>query len=284
MATYVLVHGGWHGGWCWNRVAPLLREAGHHVLTPTMTGLGERVHLTSPQVDLALHIEDIVAVLEWEDLRHVILVGHSSAGAVISGVAQRIPQRLARLVYLDAFVLREGEGVLDLVPEAARMDLLARTEQHGQGWQVPIPPLFVLGLTEAADIEWVVPKLRPQPLQTLRQPLRGDTEVVRAIPRVRHSGQGSGMEVPRNRHGARCHGHGTHDSGRFAFEPISILVTGRLYFGTRHGREPANVAAIKWRFRKLASTIRLGAAIGSGLSCSSQRSKLVAICNLSNML
>jgi pimeloyl-ACP methyl ester carboxylesterase len=182
VVTYVLVHGGWHGGWCWNQVAPLLREAGHHVLTPTMTGLGERVHLASPQVDLALHIEDIVAVLEWEDLRHVILVGHSSAGAVISGVAQRIPQRLARLVYLDAFVLREGEGVLDLVPEAARMDLLALTEQHGQGWQVPIPPLFVLGLTEAADIEWVVPKLRPQPLQTLRQPLRGDTEVVAAIP------------------------------------------------------------------------------------------------------
>ena len=102
MATYVLVHGGAHGGWCYQRVARILRAAGHDVYTPTMTGLGERSHLVGPDVDLDLHIRDICAVLQYEDLRDVILVGHSYGGMVITGVADRAADRVGRLVYLDA--------------------------------------------------------------------------------------------------------------------------------------------------------------------------------------
>ena len=108
MATYVLVHGAWHGGWCWNRVAPLLRAKGHDVYTPTLTGLGERVHLASPEVDLSTHVTDVVNVIEFEDLRNVILMGHSYGGQVITGVAGVIPQRIAQLAYLDAVVPNDG--------------------------------------------------------------------------------------------------------------------------------------------------------------------------------
>src|SRR5918997_4262365 len=103
MATYVLVHGGWHGGWCWKKVTPLLQAAEHEVYTPTLTGLGERSHLLSDAVDQETHITDVVNVLEYEDLQEVILVGHSYAGMVITGVADRLPERIGHLVYFDAF-------------------------------------------------------------------------------------------------------------------------------------------------------------------------------------
>src|SRR5574340_886568 len=110
MATFVLVHGGFHGGWCWKKVTPLLRAAGHEVYTPTLTGLGERVHLASPEIDLSTHIQDVVNVLEYEDLREVVLVGHSYGGMVIAGVADRAAPRVAHLVYFDALVAGDGEG------------------------------------------------------------------------------------------------------------------------------------------------------------------------------
>src|SRR5437879_1752139 len=104
MATFVLVHGAWHGGWCWKKLTPLLRSNGHDVFTPTLTGLGERAHLANQAIDLTTHIEDVVSTLDYEDLRGVILVGHSYGGIVISGVADRIPARIGCVVYLDAFV------------------------------------------------------------------------------------------------------------------------------------------------------------------------------------
>ena len=110
MATYVLVHGGGHGGWCYRRVARILRAAGHDVYTPTMTGLGERAHLVGSDVDLDLHIRDIAAVLHYEDLRDVILVGHSYGGMVITGVADRATGRIGRLVYLDAATPVNGQS------------------------------------------------------------------------------------------------------------------------------------------------------------------------------
>ncbi len=113
MATFVLVHGGWHGGWCWTRVRPLLRAAGHDVFTPTLTGLGERAHLAHPDIDLDTHIADIINVLEYEELQDAVLVGHSSSGAVITGVVDRAPVHLAQLVYLDALVPADGQSVLD---------------------------------------------------------------------------------------------------------------------------------------------------------------------------
>ena len=113
MATFVLVHGSHHGGWCWKKVTPLLRAAGHEVLTPTLTGLGEHVHLASPEVGLSTHIQDVVNVLEFEDIRNVVLVRHSSGGRVTVGVADRLPERIAHLVYLDAALLAHSECGLD---------------------------------------------------------------------------------------------------------------------------------------------------------------------------
>ena len=113
MAVFVLVHGGFHGGWCWRRVAVHLRVAGYEVYTPTLTGLGERAHLAIPEIGLETHIRDVLAVLEFEDLRDVILVGHSMARMVVTGVAERDSDRLAHLVYLDADVPRGGESSLD---------------------------------------------------------------------------------------------------------------------------------------------------------------------------
>ena len=115
-ATFVLVHGAWHGGWCWSRVAPLLRGAGYPVFAPTLTGLGERLHLLTPQVDLDTHVRDITSLLDYEDLHNVILVGHSYGGMVISGVAETAGTRLAQLVYLDAFLPENGKALKDYSP------------------------------------------------------------------------------------------------------------------------------------------------------------------------
>ena len=115
MATFLLIHGAWHGGWCWKKVTPLLREASHQVFTPTLTGLGERSHLAHPLIGLETHVRDVAQVLTYEDLSEVILVGHSSAGTLITAVAERVPERLAHLVYLDGFVPQDGQSTMDLI-------------------------------------------------------------------------------------------------------------------------------------------------------------------------
>src|SRR5688572_12471656 len=111
MATFVLVHGGWDGGWAWRSVAKDLQAAGHEVFTPTLTGSGERVHLASPEIGLDTHIQDIVNVLRFENLSDVLLVGHSYGGMVITGVAEQMPERIDQLIYLDAFAPRDGESL-----------------------------------------------------------------------------------------------------------------------------------------------------------------------------
>ncbi len=141
MATFVLVHGGWDGGWAWRAVAWDLIAAGHEVFTPTLTGSGERVHLATPDVDLTTHILDIVHVLRYENLHDVILVASSAGGMVITGVAEQVPERLSQLIYLDAFVPQDGQSLTDLVgPQLSGFfDELARG--MGDGWRVPhMPP------------------------------------------------------------------------------------------------------------------------------------------------
>src|SRR5437867_3729519 len=120
MTTYLLVHGGTTGGWMWKRLTPLLRAAGHEVFSPTLTGLGERSHLSNPQIGLETHIQDVLGVLEYEDIWSVILVGHSWGGMVITGVADRASHRLAHLVYLDATVPRDGQSFLDCSTRESR--------------------------------------------------------------------------------------------------------------------------------------------------------------------
>lgn len=147
MAVYAFVPGGGWGGFVWRPVATRLRAAGHDVFTPTLTGLGERAHLASPAIDLDTHIQNIVGVLEYEDLDRVVLVGHSYAGMVITGVAERVPERLAHVIYLDAVVPRDGEADVDLLDPifVREMEELART--RGEGWRLPPPPDAPRGMT-----------------------------------------------------------------------------------------------------------------------------------------
>jgi pimeloyl-ACP methyl ester carboxylesterase len=167
---FVLVHGAWHGGWCWAKVARLLRDAGHEVYTPTLTGLGERAHLARPETDLELHIQDLVAMLEAEELRQITLVGHSYAGFVITGAAARAAARIGHLVYLDAFVPEPGKCLLDYVGDLApAMREAARA--HGEGWKLPPFPPERFGVTSQRDTEWLTKHLVPQPLRTFEQPL-----------------------------------------------------------------------------------------------------------------
>lgn len=138
MARVVLVHGTTAGGWVWKTIAPRLLAAGHAVYTPTLTGLGERSHLLSPLIDLDTHITDVCNVLEFEDLTEVALVGHSYGGMVITGVADRMPERLSKLIYLDALVPHDGEAALDLIPQDQRQEMLQRVATQGMGWLLPV--------------------------------------------------------------------------------------------------------------------------------------------------
>ena len=173
MATFILVHGSMHGGWCWKRVVPWLHAAGHDVHAPTLTGLGERVHLAHAGIDLDSHIQDILGVLEYEDLRGVILVGHSYGAVVVTGVADRLPDRIAQLVYLDGAEATDGRAVIDFFPPEWRAERRAVVDTEGGGWQLPPPAdLSGLGIAGADDVAWVRPRLTPQPFKTFTQPLR----------------------------------------------------------------------------------------------------------------
>src|SRR5215218_3749420 len=139
MATFVIVHGAWSGGHAWRWLRPLLRAAGHQVFTPALTGLGERSHLANAQIDLDTHVLDVVGVLEYEDLLQVVLVGHSYGGMVITGVADRVPERLAQLVYLDAEVPMDGQSEFDLLPPEERAVYEDAARERGDGWRIPPP-------------------------------------------------------------------------------------------------------------------------------------------------
>lgn len=179
MTAFVLVHPAWFGGWCWKRVVPPLRSAGHEVHAPTLTGLGDRVHLANAGISLSTHVEDVVNVVLTEDLNHVTLVGSSSGGTVISGVADRVPERIERLVYLDAFVPSDGQSTSDLVPPDrwAALENLIRTE--GDGWMVPrfSPSPWERIVREIwqvsdEDLDWIVSRLHPTPVGHFTEPLR----------------------------------------------------------------------------------------------------------------
>ena len=166
----VLVHGAWHGGWCWDRVAPLLRATARPVHVATLTGLGERVHLARSVTGLSTHIDDVVNLITWEELKDVVLVGHSYGGLVITGVADRVPDRLAHLVFVDAAVPISGEAFQDFHPPEFAAKNRAAAEASGG---VAIPPLAAkdFGITEPRDLDWVDRRLTPHPLLTYVDPL-----------------------------------------------------------------------------------------------------------------
>lgn len=169
-SVFVLVHGGWHGGWCWREVAARLRALGHEVHAPTLSGLGDRAHLREPLGDrlgLHTHVGDVAALLVAEDLHEVVLVGHSYAGLVIEGVADRVPDRVARLVHLDSFVPDSGRSLFDLLPPQRREFYESRVQDGA----VDPPPVAALGITDPATAERVAQRLTPQPLRTFTDAL-----------------------------------------------------------------------------------------------------------------
>ena len=170
MANFVLVHGGWHGGWSYRRVAKLLRQAGHEVYTPTLTGLGERSHLAVMPINLDTHITDVVNTILWEDLSDVVLVGHSYGGMVVTGVADRISDRISALVYLDALVPEDGDTLFSLRPEF--MDpFVARVAKSGGLMVAPFPAsAYDTSLPE--DWAWIDEKATPHPFACFVQAIR----------------------------------------------------------------------------------------------------------------
>ncbi len=185
MATFVLIHGGGHGGWCWRSVARLLRGAGHEVHAPTLTGLGERRHLIGPEVTLDTHVEDVAALLFHEDLREVILVGHSYGGMVVTGAADRAADRVGRLVYLDAAIPVDGEALIDSSPGLRAFADVELVDGVRLGlWPRNVAgPLY--GLHDPALAEWAMPRLSPHPWRTFESKLRlDDPDRLRRIPRA----------------------------------------------------------------------------------------------------
>ncbi|HEX7309099.1 alpha/beta fold hydrolase [Lentzea sp.] len=176
--TYVLVHGAWHSGQCWSKVVPRLGASGRPVFAPTLTGYGETRHLLSEDTGLRTHVADVVRLLVEEDLHDVVLVGHSYAGMVISGVANEVPERIARLVYLDAMVPEHGESAFDVLPASRGM--------LGDGWRVPPPPepFGLFGVTDPADVAWVRSMLSDQTVHCLDEPVAMDHPALAAIPRT----------------------------------------------------------------------------------------------------
>jgi pimeloyl-ACP methyl ester carboxylesterase len=171
MADIVVAHGAWSAGWAWKKMRPLLSSRGHRLWTPTYTGVGERSHLARPDIDLDVHIRDVVQVLEFEDLRDIVLVGHSYGGMVATGVADRAAERIARLIYLDAFVPGDGQSLATLMSlDGAAADAWRAAAEDG--WRVPPRPLPPD--TDEADRAWAAPRRMPQPIGTLVQPLRLD--------------------------------------------------------------------------------------------------------------
>ncbi len=177
MANFGLVHGAWHGGWCWRDTAAALRAAGHTVFTPTHTGVGERAHQSAENITLETHIRDVCGCIEWEELNEVVLVGHSYGGMVITGVADRMADRIKALVYLDAFVPEHGDSLIGLVSKALPPEVAAQfvggfrgAALEGRSGQMQPIPAEVFGIA-AANRAWVDRRCVPQALATFEMPV-----------------------------------------------------------------------------------------------------------------
>ena len=184
MSTYLLVPGAWLGGWCWKYVADDLRGAGHTVIPATLTGLGERAHLLNGETGLDTHIADIIGLFEYRDLHDVILVGHSYGGTVVTGAAERIPDRIRQLVYLDASVPRDGESNDNVIGPTMAGQLRASAMSEGDGWKVPPAPYVVGRQSEHPLRSWVQERLTPHPLRPFSEPVRLRSAEAAVLPRA----------------------------------------------------------------------------------------------------
>ena len=212
MATFLLVHGAWHGGWCWKKVVPLLRRSGAQVFAPTLSGMGERSHLTErldpAAIDLDLHIQDIVQVIEYEDLDQVILVGHAYAGMVITGVAEVCPERLAHLVYLNGVVPADGESMADQLAAVRGAEFASRVRSmidRGEGFLPPPASTEEVGrrwgISDPADREWVFNHVTAQPVAAMAGQVHTGKPDAAAIPRSFIGGEQAGFQAVAERVG-----------------------------------------------------------------------------------
>ncbi|MCA9864634.1 MAG: alpha/beta hydrolase, partial [Thermomicrobiales bacterium] len=191
---FVLVHGAWAGSWIWSKVIPYLRAAGHEVHAVTLTGLGDRAHLASPEITLDTHIADVVNTILYEDLHDVVLVGHSYAGMIITGVAEQVPERLSQLVYLDAQTPTDGQNSYDadFSDEEVRNAAIAADIAGGMaagmpGFRPVAPEIadWVRGMvTDPDEAEWFIAKLVPHPLLSDQQPIKLGNPAAAALPRA----------------------------------------------------------------------------------------------------
>ena len=206
MATFVLVHGAWHGGWCWKKVAPLLRRAGSEVYTPTLTGMGERSHLAKlldpARINLDLHIRDIVHLLEYEDLKEVVLVGHAYAGMVITGTAELCPDRLGHLVYVNGVTPKDGEAMVDQLEAVRGPQFATWVRDHIERKEGFLPPPATpedlgrrWGIHDPADLEWVMARATSQPVAAFAQPVKTGRPEAQAVPRSFVGTSESGFDV-----------------------------------------------------------------------------------------
>ena len=166
--TFLVCHGAWSAGWAWKKMHPLMQAAGHRLVTPSYTGLGDRAHLVTTSIDLNSHIEDMLAVIKYEDLRDIVLVGHSYGGMVATGVADRARDKVRQLIYIDAFVPNDGQSLFDL-NEGGRAPL-QKTAREGDGWRVP--PMQTPPDTSAADVEWLSARRVHMPIKCFETPLK----------------------------------------------------------------------------------------------------------------
>lgn len=166
MGTFVLIHGAWHGDWCWDAVAATVRSAGHEVVTPTLTGLGDRVGELNPDVGLDTHVLDVENAVRTAGRRDVVLVGHSYAGMAVTGAAARLGDLVGRLVVVDGFLPERGETALELLPERAAAHYRDSAAEIGDGWRVPPRPLANLGVTDQRVIDELAPRLTDHPFKT----------------------------------------------------------------------------------------------------------------------
>lgn len=192
MATFVLVPGAWLGGWVWEPTARRLRERGHDVHPVTLTGLGERARLAGPEVDLDTHVEDVVRLVGDEGLDEVVLLGHSYAGIVVTGAADRIPERLAKLVYLESGPVSDGVAYLDMEDPKARERDQRQVAETGDGWRLAMPSWDELERVNGASLEglgvaertWVRDHATDHPFGTYTQPLRLRKVPSASLPKV----------------------------------------------------------------------------------------------------
>lgn len=170
--TYVLVHGAYGGGWIWRDVAARLRRQGHQVWTPTQTGLGERSHLLSREITVDTHVQDVASLIEMEDLHDIVLVGHSYGGMAVTGVADRMTNRISRIVYLDALIPENGDSAFALLPAGMADARRKAALDQGAGVALPVPGPDAFSIPAGAAKDWFMQRLRPHPIGTYESPLR----------------------------------------------------------------------------------------------------------------